>query len=196
MGGGHGVDSTGRPQNWPGRLERPRPCWRTSMSDNDDSADKSGTHEADRVIEEPYVAEAKIEIPTEAWEHACERWHYAKEHGREDADLMDYVQSAIVLDSTYTIMADVDGDLLDEDNRLAASPPANEWEQAGRQMLAWIHAQIRDDVVTALDQLAMRANEDEPISKTDVEYLRQALQQAEFFAQQAATVCPEVEVEN
>lgn len=55
-----------------------------------------------------YVADAMVEIPSEAWADACEEWHYAREHGDEDADLMDFVQSRVVLDTTYTVAGSED----------------------------------------------------------------------------------------
>lgn len=55
-----------------------------------------------------YVAKATVEIPPEAWADACEEWRYAREHGDEGADLIDFVQSRIVLDTTYTIISEED----------------------------------------------------------------------------------------
>jgi len=63
-----------------------------------------------------YVADAMVEIPSEAWADATEEWHYAREHGDEDADLMDFVQSRVVLDTTYTVVPGEDDVQNDRNN--------------------------------------------------------------------------------
>lgn len=141
-----------------------------------------------------YPIEADIELPPEAWAEACERYHAAEKKGYE-ANLMDFVQDLIDIEYNWKVL-DEDAEAPsneDVSDAITAVAAGGQWEDAGRSLLAWVHAQVRDDIVTALDQLAWKADNNEPISESDVEHLRDAAEDVEFLAHQAASICPDTE---
>jgi len=68
-----------------------------------------------------------------------------------------------------------------------------QWEDAGRALFNRIHAEVRDDLTNALDRISWKIDQGHPITSANVESLRRSLEDAEFLAQQAATICPETE---
>lgn len=153
------------------------------MSDENDGEEREyGPEDFDQ-----HPVEVEVHLPPEAWNEATERYHAAQKKG-DDADLMDFVKDLIEIQYDWKI--------IDEESD---EPPAEtaengeQWEEAGRALFNWVYAQVRDDVINALDQFSWKVEQGEPISESDVEYLRDALENVEFIAQQAATVSPETE---
>jgi len=134
-----------------------------------------------------YPIDVDVHLPPEAWNEATDRYHEAQEKGYE-ASLMDFVDDLIELQYNWKVI-DESGD----ETPVESPEGGEEWEEAGRALFNWMHAQVREDATTALDQLSWKVDEGEPITESDVQHLRHALQNAEFLMQQAATVCPETE---
>ena len=158
------------------------------MTNQDHSADKTGAREADSTETEQYVAPARIEIPSEAWRRACDRWHTARKQGNEDAELMDFVQSEVVLDTQYVIPKDESNREIVVGEQQQPTVHTSRWEKAGQKLLAQLVTASRDEVTTALDQIEGKVESDQDLHATDVEFLRHALQEAEFLADQLAIV--------
>lgn len=153
------------------------------MSDETDDQEREyGPEDFDQ-----HPVEVEINIPPEAWEEACERYHAAQEK-ESDAELIDFVKDLIDIQYDWKILSGAPGEASAD-----PSEDSEQWEEAGRALLNWAYAKVRDDITTSLDQLSMRFEHGEPIQRSDVSYLRRSLEDVEFIAEQAATVCPDTE---
>jgi len=104
-----------------------------------------------------YPVEVDIELPPEAWEEACERFHTGREKGYE-ADLMDYLQNLIDLEYNWKVRSKE----CDEAPRAAAQPAEDDRETTPVEVelsdpLIEIIKELKDEDVTLSEWIEQAA---------------------------------------
>lgn len=132
-----------------------------------------------------YEAETEVRIPPSVLKKAITEYKAAKsEKGKENVRFDDYLHSQVTMEFDWKLVEEEDA----EDAPESVDRPNGKWEESGREMLEWLHAQVRDDLVTAIDTPAFKVDRGEQITEVDAEYLREAIGQAEFLLEQVETV--------
>ena len=104
-----------------------------------------------------YPVEVDIELPPEAWEEACERFHTGREKGYE-ADLMDYLRDLIDLEYNWKVRSKES----DEAARAAAQPAEGDRETTTVEVeltdpLIEIIEEVKDEDVTLSEWIEQAA---------------------------------------